>query len=69
MKKRVVAVLGSKANRNGFRRPQAKVSWHLLPAVVLPLTLQRAVPAPWNGFSTGIPPVLVMRRIFPTRAC
>ena len=69
MKKRVPAAFGSNANRNGFRRPQANVSWHLLPAVVCPVTLQRAVPAPWKGFDAGMPPVLVMRRIFPTSTC
>ena len=69
MKKRVPVVFGSNAIRNGLRRPHAKVSWHLLPAVVLPVTLQRAVPAPWKGLVGGMPPVLVMRRIFPTSAC
>jgi hypothetical protein len=69
MKKRVPAALGSNAMRNGLRSPQAKVSWHRLPAVVPPVTLQRAVPAPWNGFEGGIPPSLVMRRILPVSTC
>ena len=38
-----------------------------VPADVTPVTLQRAVPAPWNGFDGGIPPALVIRRTFPTR--
>ena len=54
MKKRVPAAFGSNAIRNGLRRPQAKVSWHLLPGVVRPVALQRAVPAPRNGLLGGI---------------
>ncbi len=69
MKKLVPPALGSKAIRNGLRSPQANVSWHLVPAVVRPVRLQRAVPAPWNGLLGGIPPVLVIRRILPTSAC
>ena len=69
MKKLVPAAFGSNANRKGFRRPQANVSWHFVPAVVRPVTLQRAVPAPTKGLSGGMPPVLVIRRIFPTSAC
>ncbi len=69
MKKRVDAAFGSNARRNGLRRPQANVSWHLLPAVVDPVTLQRAVPAPWKGFVGGMPPVLVMRRTLPVKTC
>ena len=60
MKKRVAGALGSNAIRNGLRSPHAKVSWHLFPAVVRPVTLQRAVPAPWNGLVGGMPPVLVI---------
>ncbi len=69
MKKRVPAAFGSNAIRNGLRRPQAKVSWHFVPAVVRPVTLQRAVPAPTNGLPGGMPPVLVIRRIFPMSTC
>ena len=65
MKKRVAATLGSKFMRKGLRSPQAKVSWQRVPAVVLPATLQRAVPAPWKGLPAGMPPVSVMRRILP----
>ena len=57
MKNRVPASFGSMAKRKGLRSPQAKVSWHLLPGVVCPVTLQRAVPAPWKGLLAGMPPV------------
>src|SRR6185295_3238852 len=68
-KKRVLAGFGSNARRNGLRCPQEKVSWHLLPAVVPPVTLQRAVPAPWNGLPAGIPPSLVIRSTLPVSVC
>ena len=54
---RVPAAFGSVAKRKGFRKPHANVSWQRLPGVVSPATLQRAVPAPWNGFDGGIPSV------------
>ena len=67
MKKCVPLVFGSKAMRNGLRSPHANVSWHFLPGAVRPLVLQRALSVPRNGFDGGMPPVDVMRRIFPTR--
>ena len=66
-KKRVVGDPGSKAIRKGLRNPQAKVSWQMLPGVVLPVTLQRDVPGPWKGLVAGMFPSVVMRRIFPMR--
>ena len=67
MKNRVAVVFGSNAIRKGLRSPQANVSWHFSPALVRPVTLHRAVPAPWNGFDAGMAPVAVMRRILPSR--
>ena len=66
MKKCVPLVFGSKAMRNGLRSPHANVSWHFLPGAVRPLVLQRALSVPRNGFDGGMPPVDVMRRIFPS---
>ncbi len=37
----------------------------MVPGVVLPVTLQRAVPAPWKGLLAGIWPSAVILRIFP----
>ena len=67
MWKRVVAALGSKAMRNGLRRPQAKVSWQIWPTAATPM-LQRAVPAPVKGLPGGTLPSRSIRRIFPTGA-
>jgi len=46
MKKRELTEPGSKAMRKGFRKPHANVSWQIVPGVVMPVTLQRAVPGP-----------------------
>jgi hypothetical protein len=66
MKNRVPAAFSSNPSRNGLRRPQAKVSWQIVPAALRPVALQRALPGPTNGLSVGMPPLAVMRSTFPT---
>ena len=46
------------------RKPQANASWQIVPGADGPV-LQRAVPAPWNGFVAGIEPSRPIRMIFP----
>ena len=57
---------GRNANRNGLRKPHANVSWQIVPGADGPV-LQRAVPAPRNGFVGGTEPSRPIRRIFPFR--
>src|SRR5687768_10491847 len=67
MKNRVPEAFGSNAIRYGFRSPDANVSWQRIPGPVRPVTLQRAVPVPWQGLDGGISPLGMIRRIFAQR--
>ena len=57
---------GRKLKRNGLRKPHANVSWQIVPGADGPV-LQRAVPAPRNGFVGGTEPSRAMRTIFAFR--
>ena len=56
MNMRVLSEEGSKANRNGFRRPQANVSLQMSPGAVRPLRAQGALRRPVKGLSAGSRP-------------
>ena len=48
---------GRTAMRNGLRRPRVERLLAARPGSrAVPVTLQRAVSAPWKGLSAGIPP-------------
>lgn len=55
--------------RNGLRSPQAKVSRQRRPGSVRPVAAHESASSPMKGLVAGASPLVVMRRILPTRTC